>query len=103
MADNHYNYDKGSYYGALLHGPIIAFERELQNLVEIQGTMQSMIDGDGSAAEHFTQMVTHFGFDSDAQAKAAYEELSAGVGKITTDASVSNVKAALAQMINRLR
>ena len=61
--------------------------------------MTQMINGDGSDPSHFNQHVTSYGFDSTADAKNYYAELSALVGKLTSDASQSSVYAAIKQYL----
>ena len=65
--------------------------------------MVQMLDGDGSNVSHFAAHVAAYGFADTTNAKSAYEELGALVGKLDTDASVSSVKAAIAQALARFR
>lgn len=60
--------------------------------------IQHMIDGDGSDPAHFAE-VTANGLDSNAEAKAAWDELNSFVAKITTNASVTDVDAAWKQLL----
>lgn len=60
--------------------------------------LQHMIDGNGSDAAHFAEFTAN-GFDSNSEAKAAWEELNSFVAKITTNASVTDVDAAWKQLL----
>lgn len=60
--------------------------------------IQHMIDGDGSDAAHFAEATAN-GFDSNAEAKAAWEELNSFVAKITTNSSVTDIDAAWKQLL----
>jgi hypothetical protein len=65
--------------------------------------MALMLNGDGTNATHFPYITTKFGFATDADAKAAWDELNSVLFKLTTDASVSSVNAAILQLFNKLR
>jgi hypothetical protein len=69
----------------------------------VPGTMTFMIDGDGSDAAQFGEVTTRFGFASNADAKAAWDELNSLFGKLNGDGSVSNVNAALLQAFAKFR
>ncbi len=72
-------------------------------LNDLLATMTLMIDGDGSDAAHFSYMQSKFGFADNATAKAGYEELASALAKLNTDGSVSNVNAAILQLLNKFR
>lgn len=97
MAINHYTYEHSSQYGQLLHGPMLSLENDIDNLKEIFGTMQQMIDGDGSNATHYATIQVEFGFVDNDQAKAAFAEIASGLG------ALDGVAATVQQMINKLR
>lgn len=61
--------------------------------------MQHMIDGDGSDAAHFTEVTARYGFASNAKAKEAWDELNSLIAKLTTNGSVTNVQAAINQLL----
>ena len=103
MADNHYVFDRTQPAGFRLGRAFEALETARQGLIAERDTMIQMLDGDGSSAAHFTAHVAAYGFTDTANAKAAYEELGALVGKLDTDASVSSVKAAIGQALARFR
>lgn len=103
MAIAHINFNQGTQHGLLLKNGLQKLEDSLGELNEIKGTMQLMIDGDGSLAAHFTYMTGKFGFTDDAGAKAAWDELNSLLFKLNTDSSVDNVHAALVQAFNKFR
>lgn len=103
MAVSHIAYSAGTQHGALLHSALGGLEAKFDDLNDIHASMALMIDGDGSQAAHFAYMTTKFGFSSDAVAKAAYEELSSLLFKLNTNASVTDVNAALLQAFNKFR
>lgn len=96
-------YDKGTVYGVKLNGVLSSLEHQLNELNGLLGTMTSMIDGDGSNDSHYAELTSRFGFTSNAVAHNAFNELGAMHGKLFTDASVTNVRAATVQAINKLR
>ena len=103
MADNHYVFDRTLPAGFRLGRAFDALDNAKQWLLAEKDTMTQMLDGDGSAITHFNAHVTAYGFTDTTNAKAAYEELGALIGKIDTDASVSSVKTAIAQALARFR
>jgi len=78
-------------------------ERGRNELVAEVSTMELMIDGDGSNVSHFEAVRVKYGFPDTTVAKAAFEELAALKGKLDSDASTSNVKAAMLQAFNKFR
>lgn len=103
MAVSHIPYNKGTIHGSILSGGLNRLETALDELNEIKGTMALMIDGDGSSASHFAYMQEKFGFLDNAAAKAAWDELNSLLFKLNTNASVSDVNAALLQAFNKFR
>lgn len=78
-------------------------EEGRETLVKAKDVMQVMIDGDGSSATHFTEVTARFGFTDNATAKAGWDELNSALFKLTTDAQVSSVQAAMLQLFSKLR
>jgi hypothetical protein len=103
MAVAHIAYNHGSQHGAILHGALIQFENSFETINNLKETMTLMIDGDGSQAAHFTYMTDKFGFADDATAKAGYDELASVLFKLNTNSSVSDVNAAILQVLNKFR
>jgi len=103
MADNHYLFDRNKPAGFRLGRAHEDLDNALARLVNERDAMTQMLDGDGSQDGHYAAHVTAYGFGDTADAHAAYSELSAAIGKLTTDASVSSVNAALKQFVARFR
>jgi hypothetical protein len=101
MATTHINFNDQINHGRDLRRCLQQMEESHQGLNDLLLVMAQMLDGDGSQAAHFTYITSKFGFDSDAKAKAAYEELNSLASKFNTDASVSSVRAAMAQAFAR--
>lgn len=100
MAVTYVYFDDQKPHGRLLRRALNHTEEGVEGLVDIFATMARMLDGDGSDAAHFNEVVTRFGFASNAAAKSAYDELNSLVtGKLDSDASTSNVKSAIAQAL----
>jgi hypothetical protein len=90
-------------HGLALRTALSQLEQGRENLIKIRDTMALMVDGDTGTAANYGEVVTRFGFGSTTDAKAAFDEINSALGKITTDASVSSVQAALLQLFNKLR
>lgn len=103
MAVGHIGFNPASSHGGPLKDAITSFNDGLDQLNELFATMTQMKDGDGSQASHFDYAVAKFGFTDNVAAKAAYDELNSVLAKLNTDASVSNVNAAINQMIAKFR
>lgn len=103
MAVNHIGFDKTTPHGNLLYNHLSRMEMAFDGLNDILGTMALMIDGDGTDPAHFSYMATKFGFESNAVAKAAYDELASVLAKLNTDGSVSMVNAAMLQAFAKFR
>lgn len=105
MADNHYSFNAGTPHGSKLRQALTKLEQGLEELIDERDAMALMIDGDGTQAAHFAgEASTEFGFENTgADAKAAFAEIDSALSKVTTNASVSNVNAALLQLFGKLR
>lgn len=68
-----------------------------QALIDELAIMATMVNGDGTQSSHFPVVTAAYGFGTDANAKAAWDELQSLAGKLTTDGSVSSVNAAQLQ------
>lgn len=98
MAYNHIQIGISSTHGAQLRGVLSSLQSAQRGLLDQIAIMTTMIDGDGSQAAHFVEVTARYGFQSDAQSKAAYAELQSVSGKLSTDASVTFVDAAIKQV-----
>lgn len=105
MADTHYAFDRtgGKAAGFRLGRAHEALDNAIKWLVDERDTMIQMRDGDGSQDAHYAEAKTAYGFVTDAEAKAAFLELDSVLAKLTTDAGVSSVNAAIKQFVARLR
>lgn len=101
MAANYISFSTQTQHGGDLRRLLNQLEEGHRSLDDLLLVMVQMLDGDGSSSTHFPLVTTKFGFDSDAKAKAAYDELSSLAAKFSTDNAVTNVKAALAQAFAR--
>jgi len=103
MAFTHLYYDRTKPYGIMLGNVMSNLESSLNALNGIIGTMQLMINGDGSLDAHYVEITSRFGFPDDATSHNAFNELVAVQGKVNVDTSVTNVHTALVQAINKFR
>lgn len=103
MAFTHFQIGAASTHGPQLRSILSQLENGRSGLFQIIATMNTMIDGDGSLAAMFPEVTARFGFQSDAQSKAAWDELNSLQSKLNTDASVSSVAAAMVQAFNKFR
>jgi hypothetical protein len=103
MAFTKIHFNDGLSHGRLLRSAINHLEDGRDGLNQLIAATQLMIDGDGSQITHFDEVMTRYGFPSTTVAKAAWEELLAVQTKINTNASVSNVLAALDQAFAKFR
>jgi hypothetical protein len=103
MAFNHIHFDDNLPYGRILRAALRTNEDADDKLADVISLFESMIDGDGSADAHYTEITSRFAFTSNAQAHAAFNELSSAYSKTSGNGSVSNVRAARDQMFAYLR
>ncbi len=90
-------------HGRMLRAAINKLDEGREELADIIASLGLMIDGNGSDAAHFVYMKEKLGCASNEIAKAVWDELNSVNFKLTTNASVDNVKAALDQVVNKLR
>lgn len=99
---NHIYFDDQSRYGRQLRQLLRNMKQSDDLFTDIRNVMIQMRDGDGSDATHYARVTTMFGFDSNAKAKEAFEELDSAYSKTSGDGSVSNVRAARDQLFAKL-
>jgi len=100
----HIYFDKNSSsYGLMLRKLLQQMEESDELFADIRDTMIQMRSGDGSADAHYSVVKTRFGFSTDADARAAFEELDSAYSKTSGDGQVSNVRAARNQLFAKLR
>ena len=103
MAFSKIHYEAGLPHGALLRKALVGLETGLDDLLDTVACMAMMIDGDGSDAAHFGEVKSRYAFFDNATAKAAWDELNSLKFKLSTNASVTDVNAALIQAFNKFR
>jgi len=99
----HIHFNDQTRYGQKLRALLDTAERSDDLFSDVRDMMIQMRDGDGSQDAHYARVTTQFGFESDAKARAAFEELESAYGKISGNGSVSNVRAARDQFFAKLR
>lgn len=110
MASQHVPYSTSTNYGAAVSSGLKRFETALEDLNKLRASLELMIDAaanenesPGSHPDHFADVRTALGTADNADAKAVYDELAAGLSRLNTDGAVSGVQAAHRQMCNKLR
>lgn len=101
MATTNIPFDRTKELGQELRHLLVAYRKVYQDGPSVLAALSHMIDGDGSDAGHFTEMVTRGIYETTADAKASYDELASANAKLTTDASVTYVHAALKQICDK--
>lgn len=103
MATSNLEFNSGLRHGGLLRSALTNLENGNDSLNDVISCMQLMIDGNGSDASHFNEVMTRFGFSSLANSKAAWDELNSLKFKLNTNDSVTDVKAAMDQAFAKFR
>jgi hypothetical protein len=106
MAATHVRFSIDTRFGSSLADSLAKFEYEFERLQHIWGTLQRMINGDGSSDTHFTLVQEALGTDNVTEAKAAYDELASMMGKLTVadpSTPITAVNAAIVQAFGILR
>jgi len=101
MAATNIPFDRSNQFGQELKTLLNAYRKVNQDGPNILQAMAHMIDGDGTDAAHFTEMVTLGIYENTADAKASYDELASVNAKLTSDDSQTNVDAALKQVCDK--
>jgi hypothetical protein len=100
---NHIKFNAQTPYGAMLRSSLRTNEDADLQFTRVRDVMIQMRDGDGSQEAHYAIVQAEFGFESNAKAKAAFEELDSAYSKTSGNGSVTNVRAARDQMFAKLR
>lgn len=103
MATSNLYFNDTLQHGRLLRGALTHLEQGVDLLNDLLACMTRMIDGDGSDASQFGEVMTRFAFTSTVNAKAAWDELNSLQAKLNTDASVDHVLSALNQAFAKFR
>lgn len=103
MATTFVDYDKQTDVGRNITRGIQLVREGRDVLRDVLAVMLTMIDGDGSSATHFTRLKTEAGYESDAVAKASWDELNSLYSKLITPAGqqASDVGPAITQACAR--
>lgn len=101
MAVSHISFNSNSEYGMQLRQALGFLERGKNEINDLLGVMATMIDGDGSQPAHYAYFVSRFGFSSNEDAQAAWNELQALMFKLNTEAGVDHVNAAMTQAFSK--
>ncbi len=103
MAFAHLHFNDQIQYGRSLRRLLNISEEADDLFTDVRDVMIQMRDGDGSADAHYAEVTARFGFTSDANARAAFEELDSAYSKTSGNGSVTDVRAARDQMFAKLR
>lgn len=103
MAFAHIHFNDQTQYGRALRRMLQMSEEADDLMKDVRDVMIQMRDGDGSQDVHYAECTSRFGFVSDTQARAAFEELDSAYSKTSGDGAVSNVRAARDQLFAKLR
>ncbi len=103
MAFLHLHFNDQSQYGRSLRRFLQMAEEADDLMKDVRDCMIQMRDGDGSQAVHYAEVTTRYGFASDAQSKAAFDELDSAYSKTSGDGTVSTVRTARDQLFAKLR
>lgn len=98
MAVGHVTFSRNTAHGFILGKAFEDLQNALNGLAAIRSVMVQMADG-----TDYAYAVTKFGFPDEMTAEAAFNELDSLYAKLTTDAQVTNVKAAIDQALARFR
>lgn len=103
MPFNHIHFNDQNQYGRILRRMLNQAEDADASIDDVRDMMIQMRDGDGTQDVHYAELTNRLGFASDAKARAAFELIDDAFQKITTNASVTNVKQSRNNLFNRLR
>lgn len=103
MAASYIYFNDQTQFGRMLRALLRTLEAGDDQFEDVRDVMLQMRDGDGTQDAHYTDIRNKFGFDTDAKARAAFEELDSAYAKTSGNASVTNVRAARDQLFARLR
>lgn len=100
---NHIYFNDQTSYGRMLRNVLRQMEVADDLFADVRDVMIQMRDNDGSQDTDYATITARFGFETDAKARAAFEELDSAYSKTSSNGSVSNVRAARDQFFARLR
>lgn len=91
-----------STHGKYVVQAVAGLENGKRALAKAIGVLGLMIDNAGTQDADYATMATRIGASDGASARKIWDELNSANAKITTDASVTSVNAALEQLFNKL-
>jgi hypothetical protein len=98
MASTNIEFDRANQFGQEIKAYLNALRKVNQDGPNILASIVHMVDGDGSQAAHFAELVSLGIYPTNEDAMASYNELASVNAKLTTDSSVTSVDAALKQV-----
>lgn len=98
MANTSIQFDRANQFGQEIKAVLNAIRKVNDDLPKVLESIIHMVDGDGSQAAHFAPLVTLGIYPTNEMAQASYNELASVNAKLTTNASVDNVDAAMKQV-----
>jgi hypothetical protein len=99
----HLYFDDTTRYGRILRNVLSTIETSDDLFTDVRDVMIQMRTGDGTDAAHYAVVATRFGFQNNADAKSAFEEIDSAYSKTSGNTPVSDVRAAREQLLARLR
>lgn len=103
MASTHIHFNDQTQYGRKLRRMLQLMEEGDDLMSDVRDMIIQMRDGDGSQDAHYAEVTARFGFESDAKARSAFEELDSAYSKTSGNGSVTNVRAARNQLYAKMR
>jgi hypothetical protein len=104
MANNQIQFNETTSHGRFLRSYLTQLAAAYNGLSDLLDTTLDMIEaGDATQEANFTTVVTRFGFESTAKAKAGYDELRALMDKLSSNSSQTNVKQSIQQALRHFR
>ena len=97
MAATNIEFDRSNQFGQEIRAYLNACRKVVTDGPIILACFAHMVDGDGTDVSHFAELVAQGIYPTTADAKASWDELQAVNAKLTTDAAVTFVQAALLQ------
>ena len=90
-------------FGRLLRRTLNLMEEGDDLMADVRDVIVQMRSGDGSDAAHYAEVQSRFGFESNAKAKEAFEELDSAYSKTSGNGVVLNARAARDQLYSKMR
>lgn len=98
MAATNIDFDRSNQFGQEIKAYLNALRKVNQDGPNILEAIVHMVDGDGSQAAHFAELVSKGIYPTNEDAQASYNEIASVNAKLTSDTSQTNVDAAIKQI-----